>query len=208
MTPCNGCSYIFYVMMLAFSAAVNGQEYLHVIGKDFLLKECAKKQDVTLVTFVESAESSRADDFDEVVWVFGFSKKEETPHDLIGFAKTGRGFLFNGNEISSPLMNEYVVARKPENKITREGRWKVGVENIYYGAQGGANGYTIDCATAISASEGGGFYVVSQCYPLEKKSAFAKLLKEINLDFLQRLTNLLEIEVQTQDGACSGVAEK
>jgi hypothetical protein len=96
--------------------------------------------------------------------------------------KEAAGVAGVSGEKATHLINppaEEAVAKRSSEKtpVTYDG-WSVSSERIEYGSQGGGTGFTFDCATA-TLSKSGRSIAVAECFPVEERARYLKLLNTI-----------------------------
>jgi hypothetical protein len=79
----------------------------------------------------------------------------------------------------NPPAEEAIVKRSFEKLPATYQGWSVSSEKIEYGSQGGGIGFTFDCATA-TLSKSGRSIAVAECFPVEERTRYLKLLDTIS----------------------------
>jgi hypothetical protein len=79
----------------------------------------------------------------------------------------------------SPPVEEVIVKRSSEEIRSNYRDWRVSLESIEYGSQGGGAGFTFDCGTATLLKSGRSI-AVAECFPVEERTRYFKLMDTIS----------------------------
>ena len=150
-----------------------------IVSDTLAMTEYAQKNQVTLVTYREpSSFSSYATELDQRSVVVGYGLNLKQVKEAAGvLSNNGKDYL-SRTLLTAPPMTEAIESRKPTRSSTNRGPWVVFFEQIQYGAEGGGQGYVIDCGTALKTEEGTAI-AVAECFSLENRQRFLNTLDQI-----------------------------
>jgi hypothetical protein len=72
-------------------------------------------------------------------------------------------------------MDDLVTSRQSVDAPVKLGAWTITQERVSYGAQGGAVGFQMDCATAIGPRKSR-TVAIFECFPLEQRKRFLSMV--------------------------------
>ena len=150
-----------------------------IVSDTLALTECEQKNQLTLATYrAPSSSSSYATEFDQRSVVVGYGLELKQVKEAAGIlSNNGKNYL-SRTLLTTPPMTEAIESRNPVKSPKSHGDWVVFYEQIQYGAEGVAQGYVIDCATALK-TERGTTIAVAECFPLENRKRFLIMLDQI-----------------------------
>ncbi|WP_180839059.1 hypothetical protein [Variovorax sp. RO1] len=122
-------------------------------------------------------ESPYASAFDRRELVVAYAKTLDAVKAVAGIGTGSRSPQTQSPLLQPPLV-DYVVKRLPTSKARHYKKWSISSEKIEYGAQRGAPGFLLECATAIRSTSSR-TVVVAECFPFEEKARFAKTLDAV-----------------------------
>lgn len=122
-------------------------------------------------------ESPYASAFDRRELAVAYGKTIEAVKAVVGIKADSRASQAPSLLLQPPLVDS-IVKRSPVSKASNYKQWSIASEKIEYGAQGGAQGFRLECATAIRSSMSK-TVVVAECFPLEEKARFSKTLDAV-----------------------------
>lgn len=154
-------------------------EGLSLDSAELRLLGCSDRNGVVLCTYVGSTDASPyATEFDRRTVVIACGAESPSLRAMIGVPLEEKDAGGYRTLLARPPEEEQVVRRTPDSSVQNYFGWQVYSERVDYGAQGGMSGYTIDCATAIKATER---YTsaVSECFSVEKRNRFLQTLPQV-----------------------------
>ncbi|MEY4581319.1 MAG: hypothetical protein RL701_6022, partial [Pseudomonadota bacterium] len=116
--------------------------------------ECSSQDGITVSQFVGATPSSPyATEFDRrtVAVVRGHDAK--SVRQAAGFVNGSRGIALPQSRLARPPAEDQIARRVADRATSRYRKWTVMTEKIQYGAQGGAPGFVLDCATALRSNQ-------------------------------------------------------
>lgn len=122
-------------------------------------------------------ESPYASAFDRRELVVAYGKSIEAVKAIAGIKAGSRASQTQRLLLQPPLV-DYIAKRSPLPKASSYKQWSIASEKIEYGAQGGAQGFLLECATA-RRSVMSTMVVVAECFPFEEKARFFKTLDAV-----------------------------
>ena len=150
-----------------------------IVSDTLAITECAQKNQVTLVTYREpSSLSPYATALDQRSVVVGYGPDMKQVKEAAGILSNNGSDYLSRTLLTAPPMAEAVESRKPTSSSTNRGRWVVFFEQIQYGAEGGGQGYVIDCGTALKTVQATAI-AVAECFSLEDRQRFLNTLDQI-----------------------------
>lgn len=118
-----------------------------------------------------------ASEFDRRKVAIAIGKKAESVTTVAGIRAGPRAVQVQTSLLYPPLVDQ-VAKRYPTPKARRYKRWVIGYEQIEYGAQGSAQGFPLECATAVHSTTQA-TKIVAECFPLEERARFLKTLDAV-----------------------------
>lgn len=119
-----------------------------------------------------------ATDLDRRVVVVARGERLEALMRAAGIASASGKQSLGKTLLVQPPLEDQVHRRSPSGAARKHKRWQLWSEAVEYGAQGSAQGFTIDCVTAIR-NERPYATAVAECFPLEERKRFLLMLERI-----------------------------
>lgn len=141
--------------------------------------ECTTLNNVILVKYLGPIpDSPYATEFDRRKISLARSNEAQNVKTIAGIADSVRGMTLERSNLIQPPLENHIANRTLPKTAQKYRNWNIWIEKIQYGAQGGAQGFAIDCATALNITPQGAI-AVAECYPLEEQRRFLRTLNKI-----------------------------
>lgn len=139
---------------------------------------CEFSRSVTIERYSSSKPASLyANDFDRREVVIASGKTVESVRAVAGIRIRPSTRQVQTDLLHPPFADQ-IAKRYPLPKASRYGRWVIAYEQIEYGAQGSAQRFPLECATAIRSTTRA-TEIVAECSPLGERARFSKTLDAI-----------------------------
>lgn len=141
--------------------------------------ECSSQNGLTVTRYLGTAPRTVYEtEFDRRAVTVANGANAKLVREAAGITSGARGMSIVQSRLVKPPVEDQIVHRTPAKETQRHLHWTVWTEQIQYGAQGGAPGFVIDCATALRSNRHG-TTAVAECFPLEERLRFLRTLESI-----------------------------
>lgn len=139
---------------------------------------CEVSQSVAIERYSgQKLASPYASEFDQREVVVAWGGKAEFVEAVAGI-KSDPGAIQRQTGLLQPPFADQIVRRYLFKKASRYNQWVIVYEQIEYAAQGAAQKFFLECATAIRSSTQA-TKVVAECFSLEERRRFLKTLDAV-----------------------------
>jgi len=139
---------------------------------------CVEQDDVTIERYSGSpSQSPYATEFDVRSVTVARSASSERIFEAAGVTRQSKESLPR-TRLAQPPLADQVLRRAALTHSTRFRQWALWTEQVEYGAQGGWQGFTMDCVTAIRRRIEQ-TVAVAECFPVEERQRFLAMLENI-----------------------------
>jgi hypothetical protein len=151
-----------------------------VLVTDLLARsECDSQDGITRSRFLGAAPSSPyATEFDRRSVAVARGHDPKAVSEAAGVILLSRGARLQRTRLTRPPAEDQIARRTAVRATSKYRQWTVMMERVQYSAQGGAPGFVVDCATALS-STARETTAVAECFALEDRQRFLRTLDEI-----------------------------
>ena len=148
---------------------------------DLRQTNCSVNNDVSIIEYQTSKSSSPyATDFDRRLVKIALGTNIYIVRTLTRFNEKKSNFdVTHDNTFIQAPNPDQIDEEKTILQKTKFQGWSLKSEQIQYRTQGGAQGFLIDCVTAIKA-QGHHVSAVGECFPVEERQKFLQVLKELS----------------------------
>jgi len=146
-------------------------------SSDLHISSRSDRNGVFLSTYIDSKPASPyATEFDQRKVVIAYSANDSSLIAMAGIPIQGEDARGYRTQLSPLPESDQAIRRIPELKVQNHLGWRIYIERVEYGAQGGGIGYAVDCATALKAIAQKKMTAVSECFALEHRQRFMETL--------------------------------
>lgn len=139
---------------------------------------CENSRSVTIERYSSPKPASPyASDFDRREVVIASGKTVESIRAVAGI-RVGPSARQVQTDLLHPPFADQIGKRYPLPKTSRYRHWVISYEQIEYGAQSSAQGFPLECATAIRSTTRA-TKIVAECSPLGERARFSKTLDAV-----------------------------
>lgn len=139
---------------------------------------CEISRSVTIERYSSPKPASPyASEFDRREVAIALGKKAGSVTAVAGI-KAGANAVQVQTSLLPPPFVDQIAKRYPTPKARRYKHWVIAYEQIEYAAQGTAQGFPLECATAIHSTTQV-TKIVAECFPLGERARFSKTLDAV-----------------------------